>query len=687
MQYLTNDDLNYLSAQNQDKINMVVYGMTALMDETNDRVQQLESQTWFQRMSNTLTGKNKMTVNEIANNRDKINVYLSEAISCLYDQNKINENMILGLGNRLNELYAQQIEIKQMMGAFVTKLNQKIISIDNFHMLTEEINQGVYSSDMPIVSICLIASQLDGRTIHDSRKMGILLRAMEQNGILLDEEVLLSDFLQDLLRVSESDSGIVAMMFENAKEDYVTQLSLEVLCQYFFLPDKVRKMKNKKAVVESVLKSNEIDLGYTISPKEYFEDMFLCLSNAISENSSVTIGETVQCEEITQKGIEALEKKDFESAVKYFTIAAEKGYADAQNRLGMRYLHGQGVKQDSAKAFEWQMRAAQQGHMKAQFNVGQAYEHGDGVDTDLKQAFQWYLKSAKQGSVGGQYYLAECYNYGNGTEEDEEEAFRWYKKAAEQGFAKAQYELAECYYLGIGTTEDDEKAYEYYEKAYEQNYSRAAIGLAKCYYYGCGVEEDEDKAKELLEEAAEQGYERAKELLEEWFNISDEDDFGEDLEKAINDLQETWNDVSAQIEDLLDSLEDENDSNKKERMLNHIQNNAGWFMTASNYKVIPYTELSTNIFNTAKSNFAWDADYDDVVCLISTSIWEDGKCGVLFTTKNVYTKSWGGPFTSSYKNPLSKGYSAEFSNNVNEFNTSRMREMLWDLYTIAQEED
>lgn len=281
MEYLTNEDLSFLSQQSQNKMNMIVFGMTALMDETNDRVHQLESQTWFQRMSNTLTGKNKMTVNEIANNRDKINVYLSEAISCLYDQNKINENIILGLGNRLNELYAQQIEIKQMIGAFVTKLNQKIISIDNFHMLTEEINQGVYSAQTPIVSICRIVSQLDARTIHDSRKMEILLRAMEQNGLLSDEEVLFSAFLQELLTVSESDSGVIAMMFENAKEDYMTEIALQTVCQYYLLPDKVRKMKSKKAVVESVLRSNEIDLDCEISTKEYCESLIDCLINNI----------------------------------------------------------------------------------------------------------------------------------------------------------------------------------------------------------------------------------------------------------------------------------------------------------------------------------------------------------------------------------------------------------------------
>ena len=128
-------------------------------------------------------------------------------------------------------------------------------------------------------------------------------------------------------------------------------------------------------------------------------------------------------------------------------------------------------------------------------------------------------------------------------------------------------------------------------------------------------------------------------------------------------------------------------SNKKERMLNHIQSNVGWFMTTSVYKVIPYTELSRSLFNTAQASFAGGAVYENVVCLISTSVWSDGKSGILFTTQNVYTKAWGGLLTSSYKNPLSDGYFATFSSNFNEFDTDRMKELIWDLYTISEDED
>ena len=85
MQYLTNEDLTSLSNEPHEKINMIMAGMTALMDDTNQKVSLLENQPWFERMCNTVSGKNKMTLEEIAANRDKVNGYLSEAISALYD--------------------------------------------------------------------------------------------------------------------------------------------------------------------------------------------------------------------------------------------------------------------------------------------------------------------------------------------------------------------------------------------------------------------------------------------------------------------------------------------------------------------------------------------------------------------------------------------------------------------------
>lgn len=125
---------------------------------------------------------------------------------------------------------------------------------------------------------------------------------------------------------------------------------------------------------------------------------------------------------------------------------------------------------------------------------------------------------------------------------------------------------------------------------------------------------------------------------------------------------------------------------KKDRMLAHITNNVNWFMTTSaSVEVIPYYDLSTSTFNTVKQYIASDVEYSDVVCLISTSILEKGKSGILFTTDYVYSKSWG-ILTGRYKNMIYTSSCAEFGLTV-DFNPDRMRELMSDLSDISIKED
>lgn len=125
---------------------------------------------------------------------------------------------------------------------------------------------------------------------------------------------------------------------------------------------------------------------------------------------------------------------------------------------------------------------------------------------------------------------------------------------------------------------------------------------------------------------------------------------------------------------------------KKDRMLDYITNNIYGFMTNTvSLQVIPYNELSVSTFNRAKQYFANDAEYSDVVCLISTSVWETGKTGILFTTDYVYSKAWG-LFQGIYKNSIYSSSSAQFDY-VNDFDVDRMRMIMSGLANIARDED
>jgi TPR repeat protein len=57
---------------------------------------------------------------------------------------------------------------------------------------------------------------------------------------------------------------------------------------------------------------------------------------------------------------------------RYIQMAAERGYAPAQCRLGVMYGEGRGVPQDWDKYFHWSLLAANQGYAAAQSKVGLA---------------------------------------------------------------------------------------------------------------------------------------------------------------------------------------------------------------------------------------------------------------------------------------------------------------------------
>ena len=95
-----------------------------------------------------------------------------------------------------------------------------------------------------------------------------------------------------------------------------------------------------------------------------------------------------------EKGLEALQKNDFQTAYKEWIKLAEKGDAHFQSTIAVMYHTGVGVKQDYKKAFYWYKKAAEQGITAAQANLGVMYAKGTGTDRDLVQSYAWYSVAA-----------------------------------------------------------------------------------------------------------------------------------------------------------------------------------------------------------------------------------------------------------------------------------------------------
>jgi Sel1 repeat len=139
--------------------------------------------------------------------------------------------------------------------------------------------------------------------------------------------------------------------------------------------------------------------------------------------------------------------------------AAQKGDADAQNKLGVMYHIGRGAPQDDAQAAVWTRKAAEQGNADAENNLGSSYYSGQGVPQSYAQALYWYTKAAEQGDPPAQNSLGAMYHDGQGAPQNYAQALYWFRKAAEQGYAAAQANLGISYYHGEGVRQDYADAY------------------------------------------------------------------------------------------------------------------------------------------------------------------------------------------------------------------------------------
>ena len=90
--------------------------------------------------------------------------------------------------------------------------------------------------------------------------------------------------------------------------------------------------------------------------------------------------------------------QDDKTAVKWFTLGAEQGYAMSQYNLGVMYAYGQGVPQDDKTAVKWSTLAAEQGLAKAQFNLALMYGEGKGVPQDYVRTHMWLSLAASTGN-------------------------------------------------------------------------------------------------------------------------------------------------------------------------------------------------------------------------------------------------------------------------------------------------
>ncbi|WP_314393351.1 SEL1-like repeat protein [Leptotrichia shahii] len=501
------EDMNYLAQQSQGKINMILSGMTALMNDTEDKTEKIEKQNWFQRMVKTVTGKNRATREEIKQNHDKLNAYMSQAIAELYNRNCIDSQVMISLGTQLNELYAEHLQLKQMLGAFVVKLNEKIDSVDNFHMLNTEIEQGVYSDNEKIIAICKVMSQFDNRIMEEPRKLDILRRSMEKQEIITEDEVLLTDYLMDIMNISVDEIGKIYLELSTIRSDFFANLILGVIEDYHFLPDMQRKMMKKEKIIGNLIQREGLDDTITLSINEVYDNF---INSKIEVKEGLIPVESIQNQrgnQISYNNNNNLEMKKAEQlflnykldeAFELFKKLAENGNGRAMYFLSEFYGNSIGkIKLNAEKGKEWRIKGKEAGDVLAALNVAYSLpKNSDERNRICFELFENILKLSEDGDIFAQNELGDMYLYGYGIKEDEEEGMKWLKKSAKAGNWGTMHKLGNKYYNQGNYGE----AVEWYRKSFDKGFDWDGYNLANCYYNGYGVPKNYLKALKLYRE-------------------------------------------------------------------------------------------------------------------------------------------------------------------------------------------
>jgi len=134
-----------------------------------------------------------------------------------------------------------------------------------------------------------------------------------------------------------------------------------------------------------------------------------------------------------QDGAHYFQSADYAHALAAWRPLAVQGNPVAQNNLGIMYLDGKGVAQNTSEAVRYLSLSAAAGSSLGQNNLGGLYRDGKGVPRDYVKAAQWFSASAAQSNAAGMYNLGLMYELGQGMKAEPFHAYMWYALADEQG--------------------------------------------------------------------------------------------------------------------------------------------------------------------------------------------------------------------------------------------------------------
>lgn len=332
------------------------------------------------------------------------------------------------------------------------------------------------------------------------------------------------------------------------------------ITNFFFrrFKNSINNMGNNAHVDSSkvtILKSISFGIAFLFSAFFFISDISLGIekivkkikddSNMVSLSSIKLFEKSTDPNKLYMAGITYLMgikvQSDPIKAKKLFSLAAEKGNANAQAYMGIMCQNGLGGPTDIQMAKNFYLAAAKQENELALFGLGSLYtttgssnaeiyqgikylekianknditildinikaqralaaiyEGNVLVVQDLAKAKIYYEMAAKQNDADAQCSLGILYS----KEKNYVESKKWLECSANKKFIRAYTALANLYFNGHGVKKDYVQAKKLYEKAAKAQDLEALVSLGMMYAVGLGIEQNLDLAKEYLDKPA-----------------------------------------------------------------------------------------------------------------------------------------------------------------------------------------
>lgn len=268
-----------------DEISKIIAGMTSIIEGNESSYESMKNQKWFQRIWYELTGKNKATVKEMQERRDMLTKYTIIIIEKLIDRLNYNSNYIYDLYRAFAVIRCNFNNIVENVNLLAHKLNEKIISVDNYNFLINEIRNEKFDIDTPLISLIDIMSMIDYRTAKDSRKLIQIKETMEKVGFDFSKEIDIHNFSDEVLSIPENKVGRILLFCQSfSQQSRILNYTCILMEKFFYLWDTEKRIvKQNGEAVDFALRNANLNADDTC----VINDMYNDLSNAMYDTPEI----------------------------------------------------------------------------------------------------------------------------------------------------------------------------------------------------------------------------------------------------------------------------------------------------------------------------------------------------------------------------------------------------------------